>query len=111
VQEVKHVKEAMARQAKKEVASLKKKLEVAEQKAKDAAVDLQTVVEGKFAWSLSVEPMHLLSLSLIFRPWMGSDARETEGTLNKEHAKTKDQVTVLKERTAEVQRGEWSCLS
>jgi hypothetical protein len=45
--EVKHVKVAMARQ--KEVASLKKKLQEAEKKAKDAADDLQAVVEGKFA--------------------------------------------------------------
>jgi hypothetical protein len=30
------------------VATLKKKLEVAEQKAKDATSDLQDVVEGKF---------------------------------------------------------------
>jgi hypothetical protein len=41
----------MSRQVEKEVASLKKKLEVAEQKAKDAADDLQAVVEGKFSRS------------------------------------------------------------
>jgi hypothetical protein len=34
------VKEAMTRQAEKEAAALKKKLEVAEQKAKDTAADL-----------------------------------------------------------------------
>jgi hypothetical protein len=38
----------MARQAQKKVAALKKKLEDAKQKAKDAAVDLQAVLEGKF---------------------------------------------------------------
>jgi hypothetical protein len=46
-QEIQHVKETMARQAQKEEAALKKKLEVAEQKAKDAAADLQDVIEGK----------------------------------------------------------------
>jgi hypothetical protein len=51
VLEIKRVKEAMSRQVEKEVASLKKKLEVAEQKAKDAADDLQAVVEGKFSRS------------------------------------------------------------
>jgi hypothetical protein len=86
-------------------------LEVAEKMAKDAADDLQAVVECKFAWSLNVEFLHLLGLSLIFRPWVGSSARETEGALKKELAEVKDQVTVLKERTAEVQRGEWSSIS
>jgi hypothetical protein len=38
----------MARQAQKEAADLKKKLEDAKQKAKDAATELQTVIEGKF---------------------------------------------------------------
>jgi hypothetical protein len=38
----------MARQAQKEATDLKKKLEDAEQKAKDAAADLQVVIEGKF---------------------------------------------------------------
>jgi hypothetical protein len=37
----------MVRQEQKEVADLKKKLEDAEQKAKDAAADLQAVIEGK----------------------------------------------------------------
>jgi hypothetical protein len=41
------VKEVMARQSQKEAADLKKKLKDAEQKAKDAASDLQAVVEGK----------------------------------------------------------------
>jgi hypothetical protein len=79
VEEVKHVKEAMAHQVEKDMASLKRKLEVVEKKAKDATDDLQAVVEGKFAWSLNVEFMHLLGLSLIFRPWVGSGARETDG--------------------------------
>jgi hypothetical protein len=47
-QEVQRIKEAMVRQAQKKVAALKKKLEDAKQKAKDAAVDLQAVLEGKF---------------------------------------------------------------
>jgi hypothetical protein len=38
----------MVRQAQKEAVDLKKKLEDAEQKAKDAAADLQAVTEGKF---------------------------------------------------------------
>jgi ElaB/YqjD/DUF883 family membrane-anchored ribosome-binding protein len=46
-QEIQHVKEVMAHQAQKEAADLKKKLEDVEQKAKDAASDLQTMVEGK----------------------------------------------------------------
>jgi hypothetical protein len=37
----------MARQVQKEAADLKKKLEVAEQKARDAASDLQAVAEGE----------------------------------------------------------------
>jgi hypothetical protein len=41
------MKETMARQAEKEVTALKKKLEVTERKAKDAADDLQAVIEGK----------------------------------------------------------------
>jgi hypothetical protein len=44
------------------VASLKKKLEVAEQKAKDAAGDLQVVVEGKLSRSPKVDPMCSLGL-------------------------------------------------
>jgi hypothetical protein len=46
-QEVQRVKDVMARQAQQEAADLKKKLEDAEQKAKDAAADLQAVIEGK----------------------------------------------------------------
>jgi septin family protein len=47
VRENQHVKKVMARQVQKEVADLKKKLEDAERKAKDATFDLQAVVEGK----------------------------------------------------------------
>jgi hypothetical protein len=52
VEEIQCVKETMECQAQKETAALKKKLEVAEQKAKDAAADLQAVIEGKFPRSL-----------------------------------------------------------
>jgi hypothetical protein len=44
---IQRIKEAMACQAHKDAADLKKKLEDAEQKAKDAASDLQAMVEGK----------------------------------------------------------------
>jgi hypothetical protein len=44
----------MARQAEKEVNSLKKKLETAQQKAKDATDDLQDIVDGSFVQSLSI---------------------------------------------------------
>jgi hypothetical protein len=46
VREIQRVKEAMANQARKDVDDLKQKLEDAERKAKDAASDLQAVVEG-----------------------------------------------------------------
>jgi hypothetical protein len=69
------VKEAMALQMEKEVASLKKNLEVAERKVKDAPDDLHAVVEGKFAMSLSVDSKHILGLFLIFHPWMSSAPR------------------------------------
>jgi hypothetical protein len=39
----------MARQARKDADNLKKKLEDAERKAKDAASDLQAIVEGTFS--------------------------------------------------------------
>jgi hypothetical protein len=48
VREIQHVKEAMACQACKDANDLKKKLEDAERKAKDAASNLQAVVEGTF---------------------------------------------------------------
>jgi hypothetical protein len=44
----------MARQVEKDVADPKKKLEDAEQKVKDAAADLQVVIEGKFLALLRV---------------------------------------------------------
>jgi hypothetical protein len=43
------------------MAALKKKLEVAEQKAKDTASDLQVVIEGKFPRSPQVDSVHLVS--------------------------------------------------
>jgi hypothetical protein len=61
MQEFQRVKEAMARQAQKEVAAPKKKLEVVEQKAKDAASDLQAVVEGKFPRLPQVDSTYLVS--------------------------------------------------
>jgi hypothetical protein len=56
------VKEAMSRQAEKEVAALKKKLEVAERKAKDAADNLPAVVESKFFRSPKIDSMCPLGL-------------------------------------------------
>jgi seryl-tRNA synthetase len=47
-QEVQCVKDVMARKTQKEATDLKKKLEDAEQKSKDAAADLQAVIGGKF---------------------------------------------------------------
>jgi hypothetical protein len=44
--EIQRIKEAMARQARKDADDLKRKLEDTERKAKDAASDLQAVVEG-----------------------------------------------------------------
>jgi hypothetical protein len=46
-QEVQRVKDTMAHQSQKEAADLKKKLEDAEQKAKDAAANLQAMIEGE----------------------------------------------------------------
>jgi hypothetical protein len=59
------VKEALIRQAEKEVNSLKKKLEATQQKAKDAANDLRAVVDGTFVRSLSVIFETLAGLWLI----------------------------------------------
>jgi hypothetical protein len=61
-QEIQRVKEAIARQAKKEVTALKKKLEVTERKAKDAADDLQAVVESKLRRSPKVGPVYSVGL-------------------------------------------------
>jgi hypothetical protein len=49
VREIQHVKDAMARQAQREAADLKKTLEDTERKAKDAAIDILVVIEGKFS--------------------------------------------------------------
>jgi hypothetical protein len=54
---IQRIKEAMARQACKDVDDLKRKLEDAERKAKDAASDLQAIVEGmllSLLWADSV---------------------------------------------------------
>lgn len=48
------MKDALARQAEKEVNSLKKKLEAAQQKAKDVTDDHQAVVDGTLVWALGV---------------------------------------------------------
>jgi hypothetical protein len=56
------MKETMARQAQKETATLKKKLEVTEQKAKDVATaDLQAVIEGKLPRSPQVDSAYFVS--------------------------------------------------
>jgi molecular chaperone DnaK (HSP70) len=47
--EIQRVKEAMACQAHKDAADLKKKLEDTKRKAKNATSDLQAVVEGTFS--------------------------------------------------------------
>jgi hypothetical protein len=51
----------MARQAQKEAVALKKKLEAAEQTAKDTAVDLQAVIEGQLPRSLRVDYAYFAS--------------------------------------------------
>jgi hypothetical protein len=51
----------MARHAQKEVAALKKKLEVTEQKAKDATADLQAVIEGNLPRSPQVDSAYFAS--------------------------------------------------
>jgi hypothetical protein len=58
--EIQRVKEAMARQAHKDAADLKKKLEDAERKAKDVASDLQAIVEGTFSSLLRADSMCFL---------------------------------------------------
>jgi hypothetical protein len=57
---IQHIKEAMARQAHKDAADPKKKLEDTERKAKDAISDLQAVVEGTFSSLLWADSMFLL---------------------------------------------------
>jgi hypothetical protein len=51
----------MARQAQKEVAALKKKLEVAEQKLKNTAAGLQALIEGKLPRSPQVDSAYFTS--------------------------------------------------
>jgi hypothetical protein len=51
----------MVCQLQKKAAALKKKLEVAQQKAKDAAADLQAVIEGKLPRSLQVDSARFVS--------------------------------------------------
>jgi hypothetical protein len=58
--EIQRVKETMARQAHKDAAELKKKLEDAEWKAKDAASDLHAFVEGTFSSLLCGDSMRVL---------------------------------------------------
>jgi type IV secretory pathway VirB4 component len=58
--EIQRVKEAMARQAHKDAADLKKKLEDTERKAKDVASDLQAIVEGTFSSLLRADSMCFL---------------------------------------------------
>jgi hypothetical protein len=104
--EIQRVKEAMARQAQKEAADLKEKLEDAEQKAKDAASNLQAVVEGKFSllpWADSV--CCCMVLVLILRPWFAAGAQETEEALKIELAAIKSQLTAIKEKSMETRRG------
>jgi hypothetical protein len=60
-QSIQRIKEAMARQAQKEAAALKRELEVAERKTKDASADLQVMIEGKFPRSPQVNSVCFLS--------------------------------------------------
>jgi uncharacterized protein YPO0396 len=57
-QENQRVKETITCQAQKEAAALKKKLEVAEQKANDAGADHQAVIEGKLPGSHQVDSVY-----------------------------------------------------
>jgi hypothetical protein len=69
------VKETMARQAQKEAAALKKKLEVTEQKAKDAATDLQAVIEGKLPRSPQADSTCVLIVEFFDLVWMQAPGR------------------------------------
>jgi hypothetical protein len=60
-QEIQHVKETMARQAQREAAALKEKVEVAKQKAKDTAADLQDLIEGKLPRSPQIDSVYFVS--------------------------------------------------
>jgi hypothetical protein len=103
-QEVKRVKEALARQAEKEVNSLKKKPEVAQQKANDAADDLQAMVDGTFCLVDGCYPR--VSLLLFLISTFDVSMRQGGGRCPKEElVETKDQVKILEERTTVV----WEC--
>jgi hypothetical protein len=60
-QEIQRVKEAMTRQAQKEAVAFKTELEVAEQKAKDVATDLQVMIEGKVSGTPQVGFVYFVS--------------------------------------------------
>jgi hypothetical protein len=60
-QEIQRVKETMARQAQREAAALKEKVEVAKQKAKDTAADLQDLIEGKLPRSPQIDSAYFVS--------------------------------------------------
>jgi hypothetical protein len=60
-QEIQRVKETMARQAQREAAALKEKVEVAKQKAKDTAADLQDLIEGKLPRSPQIDSVYFVS--------------------------------------------------
>jgi hypothetical protein len=62
--EIQCVKEAMVHQARKDADNLKQKLEDAERKAKDAASDLQAVVEGSFSSWLWADSMCFYKVSV-----------------------------------------------
>jgi hypothetical protein len=62
--EIQRIKEAMARQAHKDADDLKLKLEDAERKAKDAASDLQVVVEDSFSSWLWADSMCFYEVSV-----------------------------------------------
>jgi hypothetical protein len=103
--EVQRVRTAMARQEEKDMVALRKELEVAQQKAKDATDDLQAVVDGTFILSLSIV---FLWLGLFSISVFDTSRRQGDGgeALKKELSKMMNQVKVLKERTKEVREGE-----
>jgi hypothetical protein len=95
----------MALQEEKDMVALRKELEVAQQKAKDATDDLQAVVDGTFILSLSIV---FLWLGLFSISVFDTSRRQGDGgeALKKELSKMMNQVKVLKERTKEVREGE-----
>jgi hypothetical protein len=67
--EILRVKEAIVRRAHNDAVDLKKKLEDTERKAKDAASDLQVVVEGTFSSLLWVDSLFFCKvLVMTLRP-------------------------------------------